>query len=59
MVSQADVARATKEKTTGEVVEAVSRRPHGPRIAKGDGDTGTQEQRSRDSELQEQRSRNE
>ena len=59
MVSQADVARATKEKTTGEVVEAVSRRPHGPRIAKGDGDTGTQEQRSRDSELQEQRSRDE
>lgn len=36
MVSQADVARAGKDKTTGEVVEAISRRPHGPRVAGAD-----------------------
>jgi CBS domain-containing protein len=33
MVAQADVARTTKEKKTGEVVEAISQRPHGPRVA--------------------------
>jgi len=33
MVAQADVARAGKEKTTGEVVEAISRAPGGPRVA--------------------------
>ena len=33
MVSQADVARATKEKTAGEVVEAISQPPRGPRVA--------------------------
>jgi CBS domain-containing protein len=38
MISQADVARATKEKTTGEVVEAISRPPHGPRVAGPDAD---------------------
>jgi CBS domain-containing protein len=36
MVSQADVARVGKDKTTGEVVEAISRRPSGPRIAGAD-----------------------
>jgi CBS domain-containing protein len=33
MLAQADVARAGKEKTTGEVVEAISRQPGGPRVA--------------------------
>ena len=33
MLAQADVARASKEKTTGEVVEAISRSPGGPRVA--------------------------
>jgi CBS domain-containing protein len=38
MLSQADVARYGKEKDTGEVVEAISRPPRGPRIAGPDGD---------------------
>ena len=33
MLAQADVARATKEKPTGEVVEAISQPPRGPRVA--------------------------
>ena len=33
MLAQADVAHAGKEKTTGEVVEAISRAPGGPRVA--------------------------
>jgi len=33
IVSQADVARVTKDKTTGDVVEAISSPPRGPRIA--------------------------
>jgi CBS domain-containing protein len=33
VVSQADVARSSKEKATGEVVEAISQRPRGPRVA--------------------------
>jgi CBS domain-containing protein len=33
MLSQADVARAGKEKATGGVVEAISRAPRGPRVA--------------------------
>jgi len=33
VVAQADIARAGKEKTTGEVVEAISRPPRGPRVA--------------------------
>ena len=33
IVAQADVARTSKEKQTGEVVEAISRAPHGPRVA--------------------------
>ena len=38
MISQADVARATKDKTTGEVVEAISQPPHGPRVVDGAAD---------------------
>lgn len=33
MLAQADVARGGKEKATGEVVEAISRAPGGPRVA--------------------------
>jgi len=33
MLAQADVARAGKEKPTGELVEAISRPPRGPRVA--------------------------
>jgi CBS domain-containing protein len=36
MVAQADVARASKEKATGEVVEAISQPPGGPRITGAD-----------------------
>ena len=33
MVSQADIARATKDKKAGQVVEAISQPPRGPRVA--------------------------
>lgn len=33
VVAQADIARAGKDKTTGEVVGAISREPRGPRVA--------------------------
>jgi CBS domain-containing protein len=33
MLAQADVSRAAKEKPTGEVVEAISRPPRGPKVA--------------------------
>lgn len=39
MLAQADIAHAGKEKATGEVVEAISRAPGGPRVA-GLGDGG-------------------
>lgn len=32
MVAQADVARTSKEKKTGEVIEAISKAPSGPRV---------------------------
>jgi CBS domain-containing protein len=38
MLAQADVAHAGREKATGEVVEAVSRAPGGPRVASSDVD---------------------
>jgi CBS domain-containing protein len=41
MVSQADIARAGKEKDTGEVVEAISRPQRGPRVVSGGGDTSS------------------
>jgi len=55
MLSQADVARATKEKPTGEVVEAISQPPRGPRVAESEGDSSgdvrmADEQRQDDSE---------
>ena len=36
MVAQADVARTSKEKRTGEVIGAISERPRGPRVAGAD-----------------------
>jgi CBS domain-containing protein len=36
MVAQADIARTGKEKRTGEVVEAISKPPTGPRVAGAD-----------------------
>ena len=33
MLAQADIARTSKEKSTGEVVEAISQPPGGPRVA--------------------------
>jgi CBS domain-containing protein len=44
MLAQADVAHAGKEKATGEVVEAISRAPGGPRVASS-GAGGTSEAR--------------
>jgi CBS domain-containing protein len=41
MLAQADVARAGKEKSTGEVVEAISQPPGGPRVAGADTDDGS------------------
>jgi CBS domain-containing protein len=38
MLAQADVARAGNEKTTGEVVEAISQAPSGPRVASSEAD---------------------
>jgi CBS domain-containing protein len=46
MLAQADIARAGKEKTTGEVIEAISRAPGGPRVA-GPGDGGSPDEPSR------------
>jgi CBS domain-containing protein len=40
MVSQADIARAGKEKDTGEVVEAISRPQRGPRVVSGETGSG-------------------
>jgi CBS domain-containing protein len=40
IVSQADVARMSKDKTTGDVVEAISRSPGGPRVAGGEATVG-------------------
>ena len=36
ILSQADLPRVTKEKNVGEVVGAISRPPHGPRVGGGD-----------------------
>jgi CBS domain-containing protein len=46
MLAQADVARSEKEKATGEVVEAISRPPRGPRVAGGDVDRSSNARRT-------------
>jgi CBS domain-containing protein len=43
MLAQADIARAGKEKATGEVVEAISQPPRGPRVAGANDDAGSDE----------------
>jgi hypothetical protein len=49
VVSQADVARSdVKEKHVGEVVEAISQPPRGPRVT---GDTGSEPDSTRRDEL--------
>jgi CBS domain-containing protein len=45
MLAQADVAHAGKEKETGEVVEAISRAPGGPRVASSDADRASEARR--------------
>jgi CBS domain-containing protein len=40
IVAQADVAHAGKEKSTGEMVDAISRAPGGPRVASADRTSG-------------------
>ena len=40
IVSQADVARMSKDKTTGDIVEAISRSPGGPRVTGGEAASG-------------------
>ncbi len=40
IVSQADVARMSKDKTTGDIVGAISRSPGGPRVAGGEATVG-------------------
>jgi CBS domain-containing protein len=41
MLAQADIARTSKEKSTGEVVEAISQPPGGPRVAGADAGDGS------------------
>lgn len=41
MLAQADIARTGKEKATGEVVEAISQPPGGPRVAGSDAGDGS------------------
>jgi CBS domain-containing protein len=41
MLTQADVARTSKEKSTGEVVQAISQQPGGPRVAGEDAGVGS------------------
>ena len=55
IIAQADVAHAGKEKTTGEVVEAISRAPGGPRVASSGADT-TFEGRRPESPVREEQS---
>jgi CBS domain-containing protein len=52
VIAQADVARMTKDKATGQVVEAISESPRGPRVA---GPEGGSDVRVADDEQREQR----
>jgi CBS domain-containing protein len=54
IVAQADVAHAGKEKATGEVVEAISRAPGGPRVASSDADLTSDARRSESPAREEQ-----
>ena len=46
ILAQADVAHAGKEKATGEMVEAISRAPGGPRVASSDPGRASEARRS-------------
>jgi CBS domain-containing protein len=46
MLAQADVAHLGKEKSTGELVEAISKAPGGPRVAGSDPDTASEARQS-------------
>ncbi|HKG43373.1 MAG TPA: CBS domain-containing protein [Gaiellaceae bacterium] len=54
MLAQADVARLGKEKDAGEMVEAISQAPRGPRVA-GDDDSGSSGVRLGGSRIEERR----
>jgi Mg/Co/Ni transporter MgtE len=45
MLAQADVAHIGKEKDTGELVEAISRSPGGPRVASSGADRASETSR--------------
>jgi|SRR6185437_10976850 len=57
MLAQADVAHASKEKATGEVVEAISRAPGGPRVATTGAESTSEARRPESPAREEQPSR--
>ena len=56
MLAQADVAHLGKEKSTGELVEAISQAPGGPRVAGADSGTTGEARQSEVAAREEQRS---
>lgn len=54
MLAQADVAQVGKEKATGELVEAISRAPGGPRVAGSDADSASEARRPESGAREEQ-----
>jgi CBS domain-containing protein len=46
MLAQADIARAGRDKPTGEVVEAISQPPRGPRVAGRDAERSSESTRA-------------
>jgi CBS domain-containing protein len=55
MLAQADVAQVGKEKETGELVEAISQAPRGPRVAGSDADSAFEARRPESAAREEQR----
>ena len=58
MVSQADIARAGKDKNIGEVVEAISRPQRGPRVVSGESSGDSSSERDYSGPTSEKYSRN-
>jgi CBS domain-containing protein len=56
MLAQADVAHVGKEKSTGELVEAISQAPGGPRVAGADPNATSQARQAEPPAREEQRS---
>ncbi len=54
ILAQADIAHAAKEKIAGEVVEAISRSPGGPRVASPDSGGSADARRSESRETEEE-----